>query len=352
MAKWAEEKLKSQYTSPFFLAVGFYRPHQPWYAPAKYFEPFEGKEITLPPSVARDLSDCGEAAMHYAHYPWSGSFATVQKFDQWQDALKGYLASVHFVDAQVGRLLDALEASPYKDNTIVVLWGDHGWELGEKEHWGKHTAWEGSMRVPLIIMPPANMEIPADRESGFASLLDLYPTLADLCGLDVPKHLDGESLKPVITGEKETVRDHIVTSLGRSTFSIRKGDMKLIRYYDGSEELYDLKADPHEFNNQATDPSYSQQLISLRKLAPVDARFKQFIRLGQYKAVIDASDVLRLYDMLQPKNGIGERQDVAADHPEIVRTIKTYLKTNKVTERYLTIPSDQPSVRYWDTNGK
>jgi arylsulfatase A-like enzyme len=109
MAKWAEEKLKSQYTSPFFLAVGFYRPHQPWYAPAKYFEPFEGKEITLPPSVARDLSDCGEAAMHYAHYPWSGSFATVQKFDQWQDALKGYLASVHFVDAQVGRLLDALE---------------------------------------------------------------------------------------------------------------------------------------------------------------------------------------------------------------------------------------------------
>ena len=105
----------------------------------------------------------------YAHYPWSGAFSTVQKYNQWQDALRGYLASIHFVDAQVGRLLDALDASPYKDNTIVVLWSDHGWELGEKEHWGKHSPWEGSMRVPLIIVPPANMKIPSGRSDAFAS---------------------------------------------------------------------------------------------------------------------------------------------------------------------------------------
>ncbi len=328
MAKWAEEKLKSQFTSPFFLAVGFYRPHQPWYAPAKYFEPFEGKDIALPPSVERDLSDCGEAARHYAHYPWSGSFATVQKFGQWQDALRGYLASVHFVDAQVGRLLDALDASPYKDNTIVVLWGDHGWELGGKEHWGKHTAWEGSMRVPLIIVPPAGMKIPAGREDGFASLLDLYPTLADLCGLDVPLHLDGKSLKPVIAGEKESVRNHIATTLGRSTFTVRKDDWKYIQYYDGSEELYDLKTDPNEFNNLVQQQGFAAELEIMRGLTPVDERFRQMVRYGQYKGIIDAAGDLRVYDMLHPKSGIGEQTEVSAEQPQVTAKIKAWLQAH------------------------
>ncbi len=336
MAKWAVEKLNSQYTSPFFLAVGFYRPHQPWYAPAKYFKPFE-KQLSFPPTVKGDLDDCGEAARHYSHYPWSGSFATVQKHKQWQDAMRGYLASIHFVDAQIGRILDTLDASPYKDNTIVVLWADHGWELGNKEHWGKHSPWEGSMKVPMIIVPPANMNITADRSQGFASLLDLYPTLADLCGLPVSDQLDGKSLKPVITGETDKVRDYIATTLGRSTFAIRQDDMKLIRYYDGSEELYDLKKDPEEFTNLITDKGYKKELKKLRKLAPVDKRFKQFVRYGQFKAVIDADDNFFLYDMLHPKSGIGEHTEVSKENPGIVKLIKDHIKNNKITQRYYAI---------------
>ena len=338
MAVWAEEKLGSKFEKPFFLAVGFYRPHQPWYAPAKYFEPFEDKQLALPPTIARDLADCGEAARHYAHYPWSGSFATVQKHKQWQDAIRGYLASIHFVDAQVGRLLDALDASPYADNTIVVLWSDHGWELGEKEHWGKHSPWEGSMRVPLVIVPPKSSKLPAGRSSAFASLLDLYPTLADMCDLEAPDGLDGKSLQPVISGERAAVRDHIVTTLGRSTFCIRTGDMKLIRYYDGSEELYDLEVDPNEFNNLITDATRSATLTELRALAPVDKRFKQFIRYGQYKGVVQADGELTVFDMLHPKSGIGGRSETMDGKPEIAKHIHSYLKDSKATDRYLTIP--------------
>ncbi|MGI9430151.1 MAG: sulfatase [Bythopirellula sp.] len=338
MARWAEEKLKAQYTSPFFLAVGFYRPHQPWYVPAKYFEPFAGRELALPPTIANDLDDCGEAAEHYAHYPWSGAFSTVEQHNQWQDALRGYLASIHFVDAQVGRLLDALDASPYRENTIVVLWSDHGWELGEKEHWGKHSPWEGSMRVPLVIVPPANMEISPGRSDALASLLDLYPTLADLCGLEPPANLDGKSLKRVLTGEQAQVRDHLVSTLGRSTFSIRKGNLKLIRYYDGSEELYNLQADPNEFRNAIADPTAASNVAELRDLAPIDSRFKQFVRYGQYKATIDTDGELLLYDMLHPKSGIGEHTEVSADQPEIVELIKSHLDNHQVTERYYNIP--------------
>ena len=341
MASWAEQKLRSQFTSPFFLAVGFYRPHQPWYAPAKYFKPFEGKELALPPTVARDLEDCGDCAKQYSHYPWSGSFATVKKHQQWQDAIRGYLASIHFIDTQVGRLLDALDASPYADNTIVVLWSDHGWELGEKEHWGKHSPWEGSMRVPLVIVPPKNLKLPAKRCETFASLLDLYPTLADLCGLDIPDALDGESLLPVITGERTGVRDHIVTTLGRSTFCILKGDMKLIRYYDGSEELYDLESDPNEFRNLITDWDQAESLAELRALAPVDKRFKQFIRYGRYKGFVHADGQLEVCDMLHPKSGIGERPETMDGKPEVAEFMRQYLEENKITDRYVTIITPQ-----------
>jgi len=328
MATWAEKKLKAQYTSPFFMAVGFYRPHQPWYAPAKYFKPFEGRQLTLPPTVARDLDDCGEAARQYSHYPWSGSFATVQKHNQWQSAVRGYLASIHFADAQVGRLLDALDNSPYADNTIIVLWSDHGWELGEKEHWGKHSPWEGSMRVPMIIVPPKNMKLPSKRSAGFASLLDLYPTLADMCGFEIPTQLDGKSLKPVLNGTKDQVRDFIVTTLGRSTFAIRKDDWKYIRYYDGTEELYNLNDDPNEFKNLAKLPTHKQALQQMQQLTPVDKRFRQMVRYGQYKGVVEADGTLKVYDMMHPKSGIGEQTEISKEKPRITDKINAWLKAN------------------------
>ena len=342
MASWGEQKLQSEWESPFFLAVGFYRPHQPWYAPAKYFEPFEDRRLALPPTLARDLDDCGEAARQYAHYPWSGAFATVQKHGQWQDAIRGYLASIHFVDAQVGRLLDALDASPHADNTVIVLWSDHGWELGEKEHWGKHSPWEGSMRVPLVIVPPRSMAIPARRSDAFASLLDLYPTLAELCGLEAPSGLDGKSLVPVLRGEKTSVRDHIVTTLGRSTFCVRQGDLKLIRYYDGSEELYDLASDPNEFRNLAAEPSRAAQLEKLRQLVPVDKRYEQFVRIGHLKAAVRSGGEIELYDMLHPKSGIGEQAEVSADYPDVLRRLRDHRRATPRGSRYQSLPEHEP----------
>ena len=337
MANWGVEKLKEQHDQPFFLAIGFYRPHQPWYAPEKYFKPFEGRQLAVPPTVGRDLQDCGEAAKQYAHYPWSGSFSTVRKHRQWQEAIRGYLASIHFVDAQLGKLLDALDASPYADNTIVVLWSDHGWELGEKEHWGKHSPWEGSMRVPLVIVPPKNSGVKAGRSKGFASLLDLYPTLADLCGFPIPEGLDGESLKSVILGEKEAVREHVVTTLGRSTFCVRKGKMKLIRYYDGSEELYDLEKDPNEFENLGGRADQLGELERLRKLLPEDGRFEKFVRYGRYKAIQEKGGSWRLFDMLHDKSGIGEQAEVTEEKADLLKEILRKLKKEGSDARYQTI---------------
>ncbi len=328
MASWAEEKLEAQYTAPFFLAVGFYRPHQPWYAPARYFEPFEGRELALPPTLLHDLADCGQAARQYAHYPWAGSFATVQQHDQWQDAIRGYLASVHFADAQVGRLIDALDGSAYADNTIIVLWSDHGWELGEKQHWGKHSPWEGSLRVPLIIVPPRNMNLPAGHHAGLSSLLDLYPTLVDLCGFEVPQELEGASLEPVLTGEQEQVRDHLVTTLGRSSSCIRRDHWKYIHYYDGSEELYDLRSDPHEFHNLASQPAQADLLQQMRRLIPVDRRFRQMVRCGRYKGMLEADGQLKVYDMLHPRSGIGEHTEVSAEQHEVVAAIQAWLASH------------------------
>ena len=168
-------------------------------------------------------------------------------------------------------------------------------------------------------------------------LLDLYPTLADLCGFQIPSVLEGKSLKPVLTGKKKQVRDHIVTSLGRSTFSIRKKDMKLIRYYDGSEELYNLKTDPNEFHNLAYEPTQAATMGELAELAPIDKRFKQFVRYGQYKAIIDNDNQLKLYDMLHPKSGIGEQYEVSGEKKELVELIRNHLKDNAVESRYYSI---------------
>ena len=353
MAAWAVKKLQSQFDSPFFLAVGFYRPHQPWYAPAKYFEPFKGRQLALPPTHKRDLDDCPVVARHYARYPWSGSFKTVQKNNQWQDAIRGYLASIHFVDAQVGRVLDALDKSKYADNTIVVLWSDHGWELGEKEHWGKHSPWEGSMRVPLVIVPPKKWKMKSGKTAALASLLDLYPTLADMCQLKLHRQLDGKSLKPILTRQSKQVRQHLVTTLGRSTFCVRKDNLKLIHYYDGSQELYDLTKDPNEFHNliktQAPNGNSSDKadprVAELKKLLPVDHRFQKFTRLGRYKGVLDGEGTLRVYDMLHPKSGIGEHTEIPAKKQPIKSQIKKHLNGNG--NRYSKIKSGQ-SVSVFD----
>lgn len=196
--------------------------------------------------------------------------------------MQAYLASIAFVDAQLGKVLDALEArgpdGEYRHplnfgNTVVVVWSDHGWHLGEKEHWRKHTLWEEATRVPLLVAGPG-VETPGRTVTEAVSLLDLFPTLIDLAGIPVPADtglpgvpaLQGRSLRPLLTGEAGAWAPVALTELGRS-FAIRDDHLRYIRYRDASEELYDHRVDPHEFTNLADDVDYAPELVRLRGLA-------------------------------------------------------------------------------------
>ena len=152
VSQWIGEQLSKEHGKPFFLACGIYRPHEPWFVPKKYFEPFPLESIQLPPGYkADDLDDLPSAGKKRGPNRY---FEHIQKNDQWKQGIQGYLASIYFADTMLGRVLDSLESGPNKDNTIVVLWSDHGWHLGEKQHWQKYTAWRAVTRVPLMIRVP------------------------------------------------------------------------------------------------------------------------------------------------------------------------------------------------------
>jgi len=274
---WAIEKLKEKSEQPLFLAVGYYRPHIPLWAPNRFFDRFEKTPAELPPVLENDLADLSKTAKKWALEPvTAGSHATVVKHQQWQAAVEAYLACVSYVDHEIGRLLDALDKSRVTDNTVVVLWSDHGWHLGEKQHWGKWTGWEQSTRVPLIIVPPRNQK--ADfasnaRCTATVSLVDLYPTLVELCGADGPKRLDGQSLVTLLEKPAQSTGRAVVTMFDRGNMSLRTDRWRLIRYADGSQELYDHSRDSHEWKNLSGDPEFAdiQQQLS-RQLEPVTSR--------------------------------------------------------------------------------
>lgn len=269
IAVWAAERIRRAHEQPFFLGVGFYRPHIPLYAPQKYFDLYANIDIQLPPIKLDDLDDLGPAAQKRAiEAETAGSHATVLKYKQWQEAVKGYLACIAFVDAQVGKLLDALDSGPNAENTVVVLWGDHGWHLGEKQHWGKWTGWQRATHVPLIVAPPhSNSGDGYERGAQCAepvSLIDLYPTLIEMCGLPKREGLSGQSLAPLLRQPTQKTGRFVITTFDRGNYSIMGSRWHLIRYADGSEELYDLEADPHEWTNLGQDPKHAatKQLLA------------------------------------------------------------------------------------------
>jgi arylsulfatase A-like enzyme len=273
---WAVTKLRESSREPFFLAVGFYRPHIPLFAPAKYFEPFPTAATRLPPCLDGDLGDLGATGRHIALDPvTAGAHQTVLKYGQWQAAVAAYLACVHFVDAQIGRLLAALESTPHAEDTVIVLWGDHGWHLGEKQHWGKWTGWERAVRVPLLIVPPVRDR--AEYAGGQfsdqpVSLIDLYPTLVELCSLQPPATgLDGQSLVPLLREPKRATSRAVITTFYGEHFGVRDARWRYIRYADGSEELYDHETDPNEWNNLASLPEHAAVKQRLAVVIPKDA---------------------------------------------------------------------------------
>jgi arylsulfatase A-like enzyme len=276
IADWAAERLKKKHDQPVFIGVGFYRPHIPLFAPKKYFDLYTGLDIQLPTVKNNDLADLSPTGRKWAlEANTAGAHETVVKHNQWQAAVLGYLACISFIDAQIGKLLDALASGPNADNTVIVLWGDHGWHLGEKQHWGKWTGWQRSTHVPLIIAPPrsdaANVYQTDAKCYEPVSLIDVYPTLIDLCGLPPRDGLSGHSLAPLLKNPKQTTNRVVTTTFDQGNYSITGARWHYIRYADGNEELYDSQSDPHEWSNLAAEEKHRGIIADLRKHLPNSA---------------------------------------------------------------------------------
>lgn len=261
---WAEQQLSQAHASPLFLAVGIYRPHIPWYNPREYFDRHPMTEIALPEIHPDDLDDVPSAGQNMARRHWH---EWIEENGEWKKAVQGYLASVSFADDMIGRLIDALDSGPLADNTIIVLWSDHGYHLGQKEHWEKFALWEVTTRVPLIVVVP-DAGPPGQQVSQPTSLLDIYPTLADLCDLPAVGHLDGESLVHFLQNPNRATGRVVTTTQGRGNHGLRSDRWRYIRYADESEELYDQLNDPKNFHNLANDPKFTEVKLSLRQHLP------------------------------------------------------------------------------------
>ncbi len=255
VANWAIGELRRKHDKPFFLGCGFYRPHLPWYVPQKYFDLYPLDKITLPNVKEDDLDDVPEAGRRMARP--QGDHRKVTEHDQWRKAVQGYLASITFVDTCVGRVIDALDASEYRDDTIVLLWSDHGWHLGEKLHWRKFALWEEATHNVMMITAPGVTQ-PRQRCSRPVTLLDLYPTLIELCGLQAKPELEGRSLLPLLKDPGTAWDRPALTTHGRDNHSLRTERWRYIRYADGSEELYDHDSDPLEWTNLANNPKHAE----------------------------------------------------------------------------------------------
>ena len=262
--------LQQQHQTPFFLAIGIHKPHLPWYVPKKYFDLYPLESIVIPKVIANDLEDIPPTGKKIAHNTFGGNqydHQFILENNQWKKAIQGYLASISFADAQIGRLLDALDKSAYKKNTIVVLFGDHGWNLGEKEHWRKFSLWEESTRVPFFIVAPGIVK-PNSVCERTVNLMDIYPTLINLCKLTPKPGLEAEDITPLLKNPT-LVWDHpSITTYGRNNHSVRTERWHYIRYNDHSEELYDHNADPNEWKNLAADPKYSGTITKLASWLP------------------------------------------------------------------------------------
>jgi arylsulfatase A-like enzyme len=265
--------LKKKHDKPFFLAYGAHKPHMPWYVPKKYFDMYPLDQIVLPALKADDLDDLPPLAK--AVSDGIGRFADkVIEAGKLNEAVRAYLATTTYADTQIGRVLDALEKGPYKDNTIVGFVTDNGFHLGEKHHWQKATLWEEGTHVVLMFRAPGVTKAGGVSER-FVSLQDIYPTLAELCGLTPPAYLDGHSLVPLLKDPKAPWESTAITGLctkgkqdGVAFISIRHELGRYTRYGADQEEYYDSNKDPHEWNNKIDDPEYAATVKKLRTLVP------------------------------------------------------------------------------------
>lgn len=265
VASWCIERMNEKSDKPFFIACGFVKPHMPFSVPQKWFDLFPLDSIELPPHREDDLKDVPPAGVKMAKP--DGDHAAIVKSGRWKEAVQAYLASIAFCDAQVGRVLDALEKSPARDNTIVVLWTDHGWSLGEKSHWRKFALWEEPTRTAFVWKAPGVTATGGVCERT-VDYVNVYPTLTALAGLPKPAHLEGHDLTPLLKDPKAAWEHPALTTHGKKNHAVRTEAWRYIRYADGSEELYDEAADPLEYTNLAGHTEHAATKAMLAKFLP------------------------------------------------------------------------------------
>jgi iduronate 2-sulfatase len=270
ISDWAVEKLNEDHEKPFFMAVGFVRPHVPYTAPKEFFDLYDLDEIKIPVVPEDEMSDIPMMgkSIAYGTIKTGDHYAVVNLSDTyWKELVYGYLACVSFVDHELGKVLDALENSKYADNTIVVLWSDHGQHLGEKKHWRKQALWEEASKVPLFFKLPGHGGTALKNEKA-VSLLDIYPTLVELCNLPQALKLEGNSLVPLIKNPDAEWDKPVLINWYYQNYSVRSNNWRYIKYRDGGQELYNHKTDPAEHLNLAGDPQYESIIAQHEKYLP------------------------------------------------------------------------------------
>lgn len=295
VVNWISQQLLAARTGPRFLSAGIFRPHLPWYAPKKYFDMYPVEDVILPDYLETDLNDVpavyadlagAEPDLNASTMDWIKERGT----RKWQEAVQGYMASVSFSDAMVGKLIDALDESGQADNTIIVLWADHGFHLGEKDSWGKMTLWDETTRVPFIIVAPG-VTTPGSRSNEVVSTQSIYATLMELTGLDRPEWVDGSSLVPLLENPDMEWNDVAITTYGDyGNFSVRDDNWRYIIYSNGEEELYNNEVDPLEYINLANDPQYASIKAALAaRIPPAETHMRAVGGVDELQQIIESN---------------------------------------------------------------
>ena len=267
IASWAQKNLAVKRDKPFWMGVGFLRPHVPQYAPQKWFDMYPLNKVQLPKTLADDLKDIPQYGINITSLKHvSPTHEWVTKNKQWKPLVQSYLACVSFVDAQVGRVLDTLDKNGLADNTYIVLFTDHGFHLGEKEHYAKRTLWQDGAGTPMIIAGPGIVK--GKKCDKPTQLLDIYPTLLDLTGHKADPSHEGNSLVPLLKNVSADWPHMARTCFGPGNYAIVSENYRYIHYNDGTEEFYDRSKDPHEWNNLISESSLKDEIEKHRKFLP------------------------------------------------------------------------------------